>query len=150
MAEMTALEFIDAALPYLIATLILVLFVSFSWLRGRGRRRAQGQFLRELPQSRSLQVREGRTIWKQIDRGWARPAGEIEWIVVDVDLDRGRALVRPARRPRSIAVITGQDLGTGDYFLMPVPPRIRSLPEAMAWAWGVPKRAFRPGNLEEH
>lgn len=150
MAELTAQELGELLWPFLAALAAIAFLAWLRRLNDRRRYEHQRRFLEALPHARRLQQQESRELWQQASRGSRRLSGQIEWVVIDMDIDRGRALVRPARRPRLLAAIVGVDLGTGRCFLMPVPPRIRSLPKAMAWAWGVPQRAFKSGNIREH
>jgi hypothetical protein len=103
-------------------------------------------FLRQLKSSRQTQEAEAARIWRAFvheDQPMRIVRGTLDWQVLDFDPDGFRLLVMPAERRYAIfGALVGVDPKTRRPFLMIVPPRVYTVPEAIEYLWQLPPGSF--------
>lgn len=107
------------------------------------RRRQQTNFLLQLKTSREARQAEGGWVWDDLQRpgkgyratakGW-----KLKWRLIDRDDSGNRALVElKDRELRTFRALCGRDRGTGEGFLMTVPPNINTVHQAISYLWDI-------------
>ena len=143
------IELLMTGMFILIALLIsLAVYIS----KKEKQRRRTYLFLSQIRSSRKAAEAEAARLMRMIERGQPRGGrvlrSEIDWILVDLDRKGGRALVR-ARFEKRFTALIGRDPHTKRAFFLVVPPETKRVAQALAWAWNLPKRFWKRGEIEE-